>query len=70
MTAWPSIIDGNRHGVNGNNTTASHADVTTEDEECPTMITISLMGQLQTADGEGLFGEGTEYKRVAPAQAK
>jgi hypothetical protein len=29
-----------------------HADITTEDEECPTMITISLMGQLQTADGE------------------
>src|SRR5512147_811238 len=27
-------------------------DVTTEDEEYPTMITISLMGQLQTADGE------------------
>jgi hypothetical protein len=27
-------------------------DITTEDEERQTMITISLMGQLQTADGE------------------
>jgi hypothetical protein len=27
-------------------------DITAEKEECPTMITISLMGQLQTADGE------------------
>ena len=26
--------------------------LTTEDQECPIMITISLMGQLQTADGE------------------
>jgi hypothetical protein len=29
-----------------------HTNVTTEDKECPIMITISLMGQLQTADGE------------------
>ena len=50
--AWPSIIDGDRHGVNGYNARAAQADVTTEDEECPIMITISLMGQLQTADGE------------------
>jgi molybdopterin converting factor small subunit len=27
-------------------------DVTAQEEECPSMITISLMGQLQTADGE------------------
>ena len=27
-------------------------ELTTEDEECPIMITILLMGQLQTADGE------------------
>jgi ThiS family len=29
-----------------------HADITTKDQEYPTMITISLMGQLQTVDGE------------------
>jgi sulfur-carrier protein len=27
-------------------------DITIEDQECSIMITISLMGQLQTADGE------------------
>jgi len=27
-------------------------DITTEDQECSIMITISLMGQLQTVDGE------------------
>jgi hypothetical protein len=34
---------------------AAQADVTTEYEECPIMITISLMGQLQTLDGERDF---------------
>jgi hypothetical protein len=31
---------------------AAHTNIITEDQEHPIMITISLMGQLQTADGE------------------
>jgi hypothetical protein len=52
MTAWPCIIDGDRHGVNGAPVPVSHQGIANEEEEYPTMITISLMGQLQTADGE------------------